>query len=114
MPFSFLATIAFALLAIGGIFTANLVVLVFTNSQWHVAGVIAAILAAAASYWAQHQYSVAAISRDESLDVVRHSIARLQGYAEMASKAEALGGYFQLAAVVAAVIGAACFWAGMQ
>lgn len=61
MPLSFLATIIFAVLVIAGSFIANLVVLVFTNSQWHVSGVILAIVAAAASYWAQHNFTAAAL-----------------------------------------------------
>lgn len=54
MNLSFLATIAFAILVIVGAFLANLVVLVFTNSQWHVSCVllaIACLVASAVCFW---------------------------------------------------------------
>lgn len=109
MPLSFIATIAFALLVIAGSFIANLVVLVFTNSQWHVSGVIAAIIAAAASYWAQHNFTAAAGYREELL--VSPS---LNGLAAAADRAESLGVGFQYLAIALLAGSVACFWLGMR
>ena len=53
MNTSFLATILFALLAIGALFVANLVVLVFTASQWHVSGALLAIASGARRLFAR-------------------------------------------------------------
>lgn len=109
MPLSFLATIAFAILVIAGSFIANLVVLVFTNSQWHMSGVIAAIVAAAASYWAQHNFTAAAGYRDELL-----ASPALTGLAAAADRAEALGIGFQYVAIALLTGSVACFWLGLR
>lgn len=110
MNLSFLATILFGLLAIAAAFLANLVVLVFTASQWHVAGVLLAIAAAAASYWAQNQYTVAGYARD----TLAAPGAALQAATEAMNRAEGLGQAFQLLAVVLVVGSLVCFWVGMQ
>lgn len=100
MTHSFIATIAFALLALGGLLLANLVVLVFTGSQWHVWGVVAAILAAFVSYWAQHKFTMAALYRDAGLTVA-------------AEAAEMAGGKWQLGAVSCGAVALVFFIAGM-
>lgn len=109
MNMSFLANIAFTILVIVGAFLANLVVLVFTNSQWHVSGVLLAIVAAAASYWAQHNYTAAAIAEQQLL--VTPGLTAYQGIAD---KAEGFGQVFQLVAIACLVGPAACFWLGMR
>lgn len=102
MSASFLATIAFAIVALGMIFLANLVALVFTGSQWHVAGVVCPVLSAAGSYWAQHLYTQAAIARAEA------------GFPAVIQAME-VGGYrCQLVAVVVAAAGVVAFFLGMQ
>lgn len=109
MPLSFLATILFAVLVICGSFIANLVVLVFTNSQWHVSGVILAVGAAAASYWAQHNFTAAAGYREELADN-----PGLNALAAMADRAEGLGVLFQYPAIGFLVASVVCFWLGMR
>ena len=111
MNLSFLATILFALLAIGALFVANLVVLVFTASQWHVSGALLAIASAAASYWAQAKFTMAAIGR-EAIEQAAHQVNR-EAMTIAVDKAEAIGTAFQFAAIGLAVAGAACFWIGM-
>ena len=102
MSASFLATAAFAVVVLGMIFLANLVALVFTGSQWHVAGVVCAVLGAAVAYWAQHLYTQAAISRDEA------------GFPAVIQAMEASGYRCQLVAVVVATAGVVAFVLGMQ
>lgn len=102
MSASFLAAVAFAVVALGMIFLANLVALVFTGSQWHVAGVVCAALSAATSYWAQHLYTQAAISRAEA------------GFPAVIQSMELSGYRCQLAAVVVAAAGVVAFVVGMQ
>lgn len=116
MPFSFLATILFAVLVICGSFIANLVVLVFTNSQWHSSGVITAIVAAAASYWAQHHFTAAEYGRDlvESGQITQLTSAASQATVEAISRAESLGVLFQFVAIAFIVASVACFWLGLR
>ena len=111
MNLSFLATILFALLAIGALFVANLVVLVFTTSQWHVSGALLAIASAAASYWAQAKFTMARISR-EAIEQTVHQVNR-EALALAADKAEGIGTIFQFTAIGLAAGAAACFWIGM-
>ena len=101
MTSSFAATVAFGVLGLFSLLAANLVVLVFTGSRWHVWGCVAAILAAGAAYWAQHLYTSAAISREHG-----HGLA--------AGAAEQWGGYCQLAAVIICAAALVCFVLGMQ
>ena len=109
MNVSFIATIAFAALVIIGAFLANLTVLIFTNSQWHVSGVILSLLAAAASYWAQHHFTQAAYALHEL------SLApALTGYATAATNADELGRWFQIGGIAALVASIVCFWLGMR
>lgn len=110
MAQSFLATIAFAILAIVFAFLANLVVLVFTNSQWHVSGVILSILAAAFSYWAQHNFTAASYALAEhrqALPVITDAFAQYE-------RAEALGRLFQYPAIGLLVASVVCFWMGLR
>lgn len=109
MKLSFLATIAFAILVIAGAFIANLVVLVFTNSQWHVSGVVLSIMAAAASYWAQHNFTASAGYRQELL-----TSPGLTGLHAAADRAESLGVGFQYLAIALLVAAVACFWLGVR
>lgn len=105
---SFLATIGFGMLAIAGAFVANLAVLIFTASQWHVGGVLLAIAAAGAAYWAQHKFTMAAIYR-ETADGIYASANTVA-----AERAELWGTGFQLAALCLVVAAMVCFWLGMQ
>jgi len=116
MPFSFLATIAFAILVIAGSFIANLVVLVFSNSQWHVSGVIAAIVGAAASYWAQHHFTAAEYARDtlRASQVSQIATAANQATTEAISRAESFGVLFQYVAIAFIVASVVCFWMGLR
>lgn len=118
MAQSFLATIAFAILVIVGSFLANLVVLVFTNSQWHVSGVLLAIAAAAASYWAQHNFTAAEYGRDtlQEMQVTQltNIAANVQASAEAISRAESFGVLFQYVAIALLVSSLVCFWAGLR
>lgn len=109
MNLSFIATIVFAALTIAGVFLANLVVLVFTSSQWHVSGVLAAIGAAAASYWAQHHFTAATVARHQLL-----VMPSLTGYQAAADRAEGYGVIFQLVAIGLLAASAGCFWIGMR
>ncbi|WGH28237.1 hypothetical protein 10KY502B_gene0037 [Xanthomonas phage 10KY502B] len=109
MNLSFLATIAFAILVIVGAFLANLVVLVFTNSQWHVSGVVLSIMAAAASYWAQHNFTASA---GYTQDVLVNP--GLTGLHAAADRAEALGVGFQYLAIGLLVAAVVCFWLGLR
>lgn len=112
MQLSFLATIAFAILVIAGSFVANLVVLLFTNSQWHSSGVIAAIVAAAASYWAQHHFTAAEYARDQLLGGVTAELA--QALHEASERAEAFGILFQYVAIALIAGSVVCFWMGLR
>lgn len=97
---SFIACILFALLAIGGSLLANLTVLVFTASQWHVTGVVLALIAAGSSYWAQHYYTIGAtIHAADAMGLER---------------TEHLGLVFQLIAIACIAGSVACFWLGMR
>lgn len=109
MNLSFLATMAFAILVIVGAFLANLVVLVFTNSQWHVSGVVLSILAAAASYWAQHNFTASAGYAQELL-----VSPGLTGLHAAADRDESLGVAFQYVAIACLVASVASFWLGMR
>ena len=111
MNTSFLATILFAIAAMVGIFLANLVVLVYTASQWHVSGVLLAIAALGASYWAQAKFTMSAISR-EAIEQAVHQVNR-EALALAADKAEGIGTIFQFTAIGLAAGAAACFWIGM-
>lgn len=116
MPLSFLATIAFAILVIAGSFIANLVVLVFTNSQWHVSGVILAIAAAAASYWAQHHFTAAEYGRNvvESSQLTQLTNVATQATIEALNLAESMGVLFQYVAIALIAGSVACFWLGLR
>lgn len=109
---SFIATIMFAALAIAGTFLANLVVLVFTASQWHVSGVVLAIIAAGATYWAQHSFTQAGYYRAE-FDLPA-TADRLQALGESMDRAEAFGVAFQYLAIALIAASVACFWLGMR
>lgn len=114
MSHSFLATIAFAILVIVGSFLANLVVLVFTSSQWHVSGVVLAIAAAAASYWAQNSFTVAGYSREAIHQLPTMTAGAIQAANEAAVRSESFGNLFQLVAIAFLVASVACFWLGMR
>lgn len=60
MNASFLATIAFALLALVMVFVANLAGYLLTWSGLHATGMVLAFIAATACYGAQHAYTEAA------------------------------------------------------
>lgn len=105
MNLSFIATIGFAYLAIFLTFTANLTVLVYTASRWHVAGVALAIVAAGASYWAQNLYTVAGYHREND--------SPLSNLGTAADKCEAWGSAVQVLAVVLIVLSVAGFVKGM-
>lgn len=111
MNLSFLATIAFACLALLGALLANLIVLVFTGSQWHVHGVLAAILAAGASYWAQNQYTAGAIAWTDAQTSI-HQVNR-DALLIAAEKAQGWGSIFRALAFVLLIASLACFWLGM-
>lgn len=113
MNLSFLATILFALLAIAGAFIANLVVLVFTNSQWHLSGVILAIVAAAFSYWSQHCFTAAGYAREAAEGATQFSV-RFQSAVESMERSEAFGVALQYGALTAIVASVACLWLGMR
>lgn len=113
MNLSFLATIAFALLAIAGAFIANLVVLVFTNSHWHLSGVILAIVAAGLSYWAQHCFTAAGYARDVAEAATQDSV-RFQSSVEAMNRSESFGVAFQYGALAALAASVACVWLGMR
>ena len=106
METTFIATIAFALLALAGVFLANLAVLLFTASPWHVWGVIAAILAAAFSYWSQHSFT------QSFALIVDHPTAYLT--MDAFQRFEAVGRAFQLLGIVAFTASVVCFWLGMR
>lgn len=108
MPYPFLATIAFALLVLFATFIANLTVLVFTNSMWHITGVVSAILATAASYWSQHHYTSAGWFRAEL-----SSAPALTAYQAAAEKAESMGVLFQYVAIIFLVIALVAFVMGL-
>lgn len=110
MNLSFAATIAFAMLVIVGAFLANLVVLVFTASQWHVSGVVLAIVAAAGSYWAQHNFTSAAYA------LAQHQAAGpvIRDFFAQYERGQALGLAFQIVAIVCLTASVACFWLGMR
>jgi hypothetical protein len=105
---SFLATIGFGMLAVAGAFVANLAVLIFTASQWHVGGVLLAIAAAGAAYWGQAKFTMAAIYRQDATE------ATLVAYTAAADKAEMWGTGMQLLALLLVVFSLVCFWLGMQ
>lgn len=110
MNLSFAATILYAVLVICGAFVANLVVLIFTNSQWHVSGVVLAIAAAASSYWAQHNFTASAVA------LAQHQAATVvsANYFEAHQRAEALGVGFQYVAIGCLVASVTCFWLGLR
>ena len=114
MNLSFLATILFAAMAIAGAFLANLVVLVFTNSHWHGYGVILAIAAAGASYWAQHNFTNAGYHRDDLARTGQLQAVAAQAANEIMQRSEQMGVVFQLAAVVMIVLSVAFFWLGLR
>lgn len=111
MNLSFLATIVFATLVLAGTFLANLVVLVFTNSQWHASGVVLSIMAAAASYWAQSQFTVAGLMRDDNAAAVSIQAMHL---ASTIDRTEGCGNAFQFVAIALLVGALACFWLGLR
>ena len=113
MNLSFLATILFAAMAIAGAFLANLVVLVFTNSHWHGYGVVLAIAAAGASYWAQHNFTNAGYNRDDLAGGQLQAVAA-QAANEIMQRSEQMGVVFQLAAVAMLVLSVAFFWLGLR
>ena len=108
MP-SFFATIAFALMALFCTFTANVLMLVFTNSRWHLSGVVVSILAIAASYWSQHHYTSAGWFRAE-FERLGPSMVGLQASAE---RAESMGVLFQYVAVAFLVAALVSFVMGL-
>lgn len=115
MNLSFLATIAFALLALFCAFLANLLALVFTDSLANVWGVMAAITAMGASYGGQYFFTRGA----EHME--RHRWMTAPGYEgpvddeawEKADTANFYGTCAQITAVVLAAAATALFWLGV-
>lgn len=111
MQQSFIATIAFALMVIAGAFLANLIVLVYTSSQWHVSGVLLAGAAAAMAYWGQHQFTASA---GYSIEHAQQGASALGDLAMRADSAEFRGMVFQVLGIACTVASYVCFWAGMR
>lgn len=108
---SFEAAIGFARLVLIGAFLANLVVLVFTASQWHVSGVLLAIAAGAFAYWGQHQFTASA---GYSLEHAEQGAAALGDLLARANAAEFRGMVCQVIGIACSVSSCVCFWAGMR
>lgn len=108
---SFIATIAFAILAIGAAILANLVVLVFTASQWHVWGVLLGILAAGAAYASQMNFTSAAISFEawQVSGVAQSLSSDFTAY----TRGETVGRWLQFVSLGAVLASLICFRTGM-
>ena len=106
---SFIASIAFALLVLSSAIGCNMVALIYTSSHWHVAGVVAAILATAAAYWSQCQYTSAGWFRAE-FERLGPSMTGIQASAD---KAEMMGQVFQFVSMGLVVAALVCFVWGL-
>lgn len=111
MNLSFLATIAFAILAIAAAILANLVVLVFTASQWHVWGVLFGIFAAGAAYASQMNFTQAAVSFEAwQVSGIAQSLSpEFTAY----TRGETIGRWLQFVSLGAVLASLICFRTGM-
>ncbi len=109
MTASFYASIAFALLVLASITGCNMVALIYTSSHWHIGGVVVAILATAAAYWSQCQYTQAGWFRDE-FERLGPSFSGIQASAD---KAEMMGQVFQFVSMGLVVAALVCFVWGL-
>lgn len=114
MNVSFLATIAFGLLALVMVFTANLIGYMLTGSAAHQLGIALAIAATAASYLAQSNFTAAG----EWLSLhMKWTEPNYAGPAdpdawEKHRKRERNGTILQMAAIASGGIAAICFVVG--